>query len=127
MNTVKELINFVISRGVATKLDKDIFNSIMPEGVSKGICVVPYGGIGATPFNHSTWKSIQIMCKAPKRSEAENLALDMYKILLDAESSFIKLESMDCPITLRDYPQFLYKDDKHHFVFVFNISILSMI
>ena len=126
MDTLTELINYVVTKNNFAGEDSDVFRYILPDEPLDAIVIIPYGGSSTPIFNDYSSKNFQINVRRKSRSQAFAIAEAIKKSLRSIDSAYISLESMECPIELLDNPFFVGTSQKNTIVVAFNISITSM-
>lgn len=125
MDTLSELISYLVANLNYAGEDVDVFRHITPDEPSNVTVVVPYGGSSTPLFTDTSTKKYQINVRRHKHSDAYNECKRIQKVLRSSSSVYIKLDSMDCPIAFLDEPFKLKIDEKNRVVYAFNISITS--
>lgn len=129
MDTLTELIEYIVAHNNLGGEDVDIFRHILPGDKVECIAVIPYAASPTPIFTETSSKHFQILVQRKSRKAAYDMALKIYKSLRTSDTAFIELKTMLCPIGLGGIPQELSTEDtkkKNVVRYIFDISILSL-
>lgn len=126
MDTLTELIQYITDNNNLVGEDVDIFRHIYPDEPKDAVVVTPYGGSSTPIFSETSNKNFQIGVRRRTKSEAYSVAMSIYKSLRSKDSPYIHLQTMDCPIMLKDIPFHLKTQQNKYEIYVFNIVITSL-
>lgn len=126
MDTLTELINYIVAKNNLAGEDSDIFRHILPDDPPDAITIIPYGGSSTPLFIDTSVKNFQINVRRSTRTQAYADAEAIRKSLRPLDSPFIALASMECPIEFKDMPFENGISQTNKIVYAFNISITSM-
>lgn len=121
---LEDIINFIISAGLATKKDTDIFKDYSPKEPDK--CIIIYEYAGSTPgvFTDLSVRSIQVVCRAKAAKDAKALSWLIYKALYKEDLN-ITLGARKALIALRNTPNKIDVDEKNRYLWAFNVAITT--
>lgn len=127
MDTLTELIEYIVKHNKLGGEDVDIFRHILPGSCEEGIVVAPYGGLPTPTFCESSEKHFQIAFVGTSRKKTYNRALAVYKSLRPVNTPYIQLETMNCPISIGAIPtEAPLLNNKNKIRYVINITITSL-
>lgn len=126
METLDELIEYIVEHNNLAGEDSDVFRYILPDEPLDVVCIIPYGGSSTPLYSETCAKNFQIVVRRQTNSQANKDAVKIFKSLRPVDSPYIKLKTMDCPIELKDYPFYLKTMQNNCVLYAFNIVITSM-
>lgn len=129
MDTLTELMDYIVDKNKLGGEDVDIFRHILPGDKAECIAIIPYASSPTPTFADASSKHFQILVQRKSRKNAYDVALKIYKSLRASDTAFIELKTMLCPISLGGIPQELSTEDtrkKNVVRYIFDISILSL-
>lgn len=123
MYLLDDFIDYIISLGLATESDVDIFSNYSPDSPDDCICVYEYNGSEPSKWAPVGVRSFQIVCRGKQRATAKQQCWDIYNMLLPFNSNIIHVSDIDGILALRNSPILIDIDDKHRALYAFNLAI----
>jgi len=120
MDTVAELKSIIQDiTGIKTVCN------MLPDEPSELVYLRQYGGSSTPIFSFISAKKIQVNIRATSHGRCKELCSLVMRSLCNEEKAFIKLNTMDCPISISTQPIHLSTDKKNRHLYSFNISLIS--
>lgn len=124
MDVLSDIIQFIVSMGLATEKDVDIFKDYVPDSPNSCIAISEYEGTDPAVFTRTSIRSIQILVRDPLGSNAKQKSWDIYNMLYK-EDLFIDIGTRRCIISMRNTPFKMSVDSQRRTSYVFNFGLTT--
>lgn len=114
------LMNYLISKNLATEEDVDIFRNYIPDNPDDVLCVMEYQGRNLGHFDNVSQHSIQIFVRG---LDVEQRIWNIYNQLCQ-DAMNLEVPDHCCEITMKHPPFKINRDNRGRFEWVFNFFML---
>jgi hypothetical protein len=122
-----DIVNYLISKGLATADGEDIFRDFIPEAPDNIVVLYEYAGDSALYYESSVNRSIQISVRDVSADNARMKALDIYKALLSDTARVDFTDTRWGMVYLRQPPFKIDIDKQNRVTYGFNVGITTTI